>query len=420
MLKDLNHLDNNDPDYAAPKRECQRLQDEFLAETKQLYKPIHPSKQMRQNPNQQFEGSEDYDYVVDRNTGWKWYKDQQGNLPHTSSSSVLIMAEFIMAKLEFIVVALFKAWWWAVSDFFFDACCFGLPERRTDNSTGCVRRIHTRTVHHEHNSPSHKAQITHVLVAQGSSTNCSVHLCAHETSLSSGQPCDLLACLCLIFSLPVHHNTKHHLDSTTFSKTTPSTSSRTYTVRQAALTKPLSHDNYESGRKAAQHLSQGTTLTSKIGKKKSLRGWRSIRRWLHVEGWATGAMEAENKGTMVVRFLVGEENWWMNDEPSSLFAHHPSLGGLGWWEAMWIPLQTGEEWTVAGGLRTSLEEFELKEVEGRDLENEWQKKDRLKITGNNTGEFEKGQILPSSQFWPMSWVLSQSCEGHPCGIDRLM
>ena len=53
----------------------------------ELYKPIHSSKQMRQNPNQQFEGSEDYDYVVDRKTGWKWYKEQQGNLPHTSSSS---------------------------------------------------------------------------------------------------------------------------------------------------------------------------------------------------------------------------------------------------------------------------------------------------------------------------------------------
>ena len=51
------------PDYAAAKRECQRLQDEYMAETKQLHRPIHPSKQMRQNPNQQFEGSEDYDYV---------------------------------------------------------------------------------------------------------------------------------------------------------------------------------------------------------------------------------------------------------------------------------------------------------------------------------------------------------------------
>ena len=46
------------------------------------------------------------------------------------------------------------------------------------------------------------------------------HLCAYEKSLSSGQPCHLLAGHCLSFSLPVHNNTKHHLDSTTFSKTT--------------------------------------------------------------------------------------------------------------------------------------------------------------------------------------------------------
>ena len=46
------------------------------------------------------------------------------------------------------------------------------------------------------------------------------HLCAHEKSLSSGQPCHFLAGFCLTFSLSVHHNTKHHLDSTTFSTTT--------------------------------------------------------------------------------------------------------------------------------------------------------------------------------------------------------
>ena len=32
---------------------------------------------MRQNPIQQFEGSEDYDYVVDRKTGWKWHKSSR-------------------------------------------------------------------------------------------------------------------------------------------------------------------------------------------------------------------------------------------------------------------------------------------------------------------------------------------------------
>ena len=75
------------PDYEEAKREGHRRQDEFMAAKGQLYIPIHPSKQRRQNPNQQFEGSEEFDYVVDRTTGWKWYKEQQGDLPHTSSSS---------------------------------------------------------------------------------------------------------------------------------------------------------------------------------------------------------------------------------------------------------------------------------------------------------------------------------------------
>ena len=64
------------PVYEEAKRECQRLQDEFMAETGQLYTPIHPSKQRRQNPNQQFVGREEYDYVVDRRTGWKWFQEQ--------------------------------------------------------------------------------------------------------------------------------------------------------------------------------------------------------------------------------------------------------------------------------------------------------------------------------------------------------
>ena len=48
-----------------------------MAETKQFNKPLHQSKRMRQNPDQQFEGSEDYDHVVDRRTGLRWYKEQQ-------------------------------------------------------------------------------------------------------------------------------------------------------------------------------------------------------------------------------------------------------------------------------------------------------------------------------------------------------
>ena len=60
MMKDLYYLDNN--------AQIMKQQNENVSDykTSELYKPNHPSKQMRQNPNQQFEGSEDYD--KERNT----------------------------------------------------------------------------------------------------------------------------------------------------------------------------------------------------------------------------------------------------------------------------------------------------------------------------------------------------------------
>ena len=61
------------------------------------------------------------------------------------------------------------------------------------------------------------------------STGLQLHLCPHEKSLTSCHPCHFLAGLIHIFSLPVHHNTKHHLDNTR-RHCTPSTSSRTCTV----------------------------------------------------------------------------------------------------------------------------------------------------------------------------------------------
>ena len=75
------------------------------------------------------------------------------------------------------------------------------------------------------------------------------HHCARENSLSSGQPCHLFAGLFHIFSLPAHHNTKHNLESTTFSKTTLYTEDRFQNLfsRQAALTNRSQHANYESG-----------------------------------------------------------------------------------------------------------------------------------------------------------------------------
>ena len=90
-----------------------------------------------------------------------------------------------------------------------------------------------------------------VLVAQElNGSGLQHHPCAHQKSLSSGQPCHLLVGLYATFSLPVHHNTKHHLDSTTSSKTTlyiehllPEPIQSTSSAKE-----PLSHINFESGR----------------------------------------------------------------------------------------------------------------------------------------------------------------------------
>ena len=65
--------------------------------------------------------------------------------------------------------------------------------------------------------------------------SCSIFV-RMKKSLSSGQPCHLFVGLYVTFSIPVH-DTKHHLDSTTFSKTTLYTVHffQKYTVDKAAL-----------------------------------------------------------------------------------------------------------------------------------------------------------------------------------------
>ena len=68
--------------------------------------------------------------------------------------------------------------------------------------------------------------------------DCSVIIGRMKIVPSSGPPCRLLASLFHIFSLPVHHNTKHNLDSTNFSKTTLYTEHlfQNLVSRKAALT----------------------------------------------------------------------------------------------------------------------------------------------------------------------------------------
>ena len=56
---------NQRPEFARTIKECKRLQDAHLARPQQSYRPIHPSQQVRQRKEQQFEGGENFDNIVD-------------------------------------------------------------------------------------------------------------------------------------------------------------------------------------------------------------------------------------------------------------------------------------------------------------------------------------------------------------------
>ena len=74
------------PEFAAALKQCIEMQDAHLAETRQSLRPIRPEQQ-RQGQDQQFEEGENFDYYVDRMTGWRHYREPRGNPPAASSSS---------------------------------------------------------------------------------------------------------------------------------------------------------------------------------------------------------------------------------------------------------------------------------------------------------------------------------------------
>ena len=63
--EDLNNHSTQRSDFAQAKRECKRLHDEHLARTQEEHRTIPLNQQIRQRKGHQFEGNEEYDYVVD-------------------------------------------------------------------------------------------------------------------------------------------------------------------------------------------------------------------------------------------------------------------------------------------------------------------------------------------------------------------
>ena len=75
------------PEFAVALKQCLKMQDAHLAERQQSLRPIRPEHQQRQREVQQFEGGENFDYYVDRKTGWRCYRVPRGNPSAASSSS---------------------------------------------------------------------------------------------------------------------------------------------------------------------------------------------------------------------------------------------------------------------------------------------------------------------------------------------
>ena len=143
---------------------------------KAAVQPIHPSKQRRQNPNQQFEGSEEYDYVVDRKTGWKMVvkssretcrmlrlrRPHHGRIPH---GKIGIHGGGIVQSLTKSSERLF----------FFEEKKHAVSDCRNvvpTNRRGVYTEYTPAALHHEQHSLLTSTDMKCVLMAQG--TNCSI------------------------------------------------------------------------------------------------------------------------------------------------------------------------------------------------------------------------------------------------------
>ena len=59
------------PEFAVASKQCLKMQDAHLAETRQSLRPIRPEHQQRQPEDQEFGEGESFDYCVVRKTGWR-------------------------------------------------------------------------------------------------------------------------------------------------------------------------------------------------------------------------------------------------------------------------------------------------------------------------------------------------------------
>ena len=98
------------PEFAVALEQCRKMQDARLAETRQPLRPIRPE---RQRQDQQFEGKENFDYCVDRKTGWRYYRELRGKPPAASSTSTSLWqtSQWQTSWSSWLSTSSEK-WWW--------------------------------------------------------------------------------------------------------------------------------------------------------------------------------------------------------------------------------------------------------------------------------------------------------------------
>ena len=193
------------------------MQDAHLAETEQSLIPIRPQHQQRQRQNQQLEEGENFDYYVDRKTGWRYYREPRKKPPSSSSSTSQRPTSQWQTSWSSWQPTSSETWWW-----------FRFPGKNSKKSTGGVDSTSINTAHTAQYSLFTSAE----RIARAWLKNCSVIFVRLKRICDLVRTCLSLCCSLTcsaprahllphsLFLLSRHQNTHYNRDNTIYSKNT--------------------------------------------------------------------------------------------------------------------------------------------------------------------------------------------------------
>ena len=119
------------PEFAVASKQCLKMQDALLAETRQSPRLVCPDHQQRRR-DQHF-GGEKFDCFVNRKTGWRYYREPRGNPSAASSYSTSRWQNSVANELELMVFHII----WEMGD-------FGFLEAIPENRRVCRQDTHSQ------------------------------------------------------------------------------------------------------------------------------------------------------------------------------------------------------------------------------------------------------------------------------------